>query len=69
MRRFLILYRDWNDERCYAEGLVHFNGAVYAAGFCHDDKLYLTLNDLENALRENENIKAFNIHFIDPERG
>lgn len=67
MQRFLALYLDRDDNRqYYAEGLVHFDGAVYVRGFYPEvGKLFADMNALKNYLRDNDDIWHTHIQMID----
>lgn len=66
MRRFLLLYITDDRIQRFAEGLVHFDGAVYVRGFYRSvGELFYDLNGLKNALRDDEGINSFHICMFD----
>ena len=70
MRRFLIIYIPYQNRgvKCVAEGLIHYDGAVYANGFSPSTgQLFYSMADLQAALRNNDDIRTFHIHIVDSE--
>ena len=69
MRRFLIISILYDSfVKRVAEGLIHYDGAVYANGFSPSTgQLFSSMADLHAALRNNDDIRTFHIHIIDSE--
>jgi|GEM_PF-6332967 len=70
MRRFLIIYIPYQDRRVkrVVEGLIHYDGAVYANGFYPSEgQLFYSMADLQANLRNNQEIRSFFLHIIDAE--
>lgn len=67
MKPFLLLYTCWDDTKQYfAEGLIHIDGAVYVRGFYPElGKLYGSLLDMKNDMRDNRDIRSYHIVMLD----
>jgi hypothetical protein len=70
MRRFLLLYSYHDDEiQRFAEGLIHYDETVYVRGFYPKEmaRTYYDLLALKSYLRDNDQVRSFNIVMIDQE--